>query len=253
MNKTIRYLLPFLALISAYLMIILNGYTQDFPPPNGPILNFESFFGFSLLIIFCIPLIIIAYIYIFICRKISSNKITSLTIIILTIDFFANLLLFIKITIPESWKWLSYIYSVTMSDIYFLPLLFMCMLYFVRHNNIKYLSYTAYILGVLFVIGTLVAGILDIEPNKHFLMNRIYDLFMIFTYTMCYLLCNLKFGSFPFIMNMFLIFIAGIILELFTPFDFILVIQIAIAVIMFATKWIINRSIIKSKKINLPI
>ena len=71
MNKTIRYLLPFLALISAYLMIILNGYTQDFPPPNGPILNFESFFGFSLLIIFCIPLIIIAYIYIFICRKIS--------------------------------------------------------------------------------------------------------------------------------------------------------------------------------------
>ena len=67
MNKTIRYLLPFLALISAYLMIILNGYTQGFPPPNGPI----YFLVFSLLIIFCIPLIIIAYIYIFICRKIS--------------------------------------------------------------------------------------------------------------------------------------------------------------------------------------
>ena len=55
---------------------MLNRLTQDFPPPNGPILfDGATLVGYCCLTLIYLPHMLLAYLYTIICRRISSEKI----------------------------------------------------------------------------------------------------------------------------------------------------------------------------------
>lgn len=235
-QRFIPYLLPIVALFVMYIIFWLNNHILNFPPPEGPSFsdglgkNFIIFIGF-------LPAILLSYLYVFICKRLKSDTIKLFTVFtVMAIIIGELIILYVKIYNEGSLDNFEPLYVILLCNSFSLPMLFLTMQWFVRYHNAKRLELVTYATSLLLLACAVIAAVSEIATDQYFILKRIYSLFIILTYTITYLLSNLRINSASFATGGIISLAAASILEFATPLNYMLVHFAVIASIMFAAK-----------------
>ncbi len=229
-------MLPIVALLVMYIIFGHNNNILNFPPPEGPSIpdglgrNILIFIGF-------LPAILLSYLYVFICKRLKSRTIKFITVFaVLAIIIGELIILYVKIYNEGSLDNFEPLYVILLCNFFSLPMLFLTMLWFVRYHNAKRLELVTYATSLLLLACAVIAAVSDIATDQYFIFKRIYSLFIILTYTITYLLSNLRINSVAFATGGIIAVTAALVLEFATPLNYMLVHFAVIALIIFAAK-----------------
>lgn len=230
--KTIKlnpYLLPIIVFHFVYIIGVIKAYAVEFTYISDAALGFK---GYLLATILCCPHILISYIYL----PISIGSIQRFKVIT-----FAMLLVYILLYTTIEPLGLLYLYLKS-GITYWIALVLLYTNYFIKWNNIKILrwsllcSSTALLAFACFIVIYYKSG------QEYSFWLFVVNAYVAVNVFITYFLYQLKDEPIFFTLGLTMIISSSVIIEFFTPLNYIIVALVTIVFFMLLMQWIINKS-----------
>lgn len=235
--KTIKlkpYLLPIIVLHFVYIIGLIRTsaleftFTDGLYVPDMPV----GFKGYLLTTILFGPHILISYIYLTICIG-STQRFKVIT--------FAMLLLYILLYATTEPLGLLHLYLVS-GLFYWIALVLLYMNYFIKWNNIKILRWSLLCLSTALLAFACFIIIYYKSEQEYSFWLFVVSAYIAVNIFITYFLYQLKDDPFFFVLGLTMMILSSIIIEFFTPLNYIIVTFVTIIFFMLLMQWIINKS-----------